>query len=220
MIYITYWLIYSFLGWVIETTYTSTLNLSFQDRGFLTLPFIPIYGFGAMITVVLLEPYAHNLFIVFVLGVFFTSLLEYITSYIMDRIFHMRWWDYSERFLNIHGRICIFNSMMFGILSVALVHTIHPFIKDLIMLVPHDLVHQVTQIVLVLVIFDFFHSIFFALTFSSVFNEIDHAEILPKKEYLELQERVHSLEHRILQKYPHLKEELILFFEGIKKPRR
>lgn len=219
MIYITYWLIYSFFGWVVETTYTSTLNLSFQDRGFLTLPFIPIYGFGALIAVVLLEPFSNNVILVFLLSVFLTSLLEYITSFLMDEIFHMRWWDYSDRFLNIKGRICFMNSMMFGILSVFLLHFIHPIIKDILSGISLDAIYQITQVFTAILFFDFLHSIVFAITFSSVFNEIDHAEILSKKDYVALKDRVHGLEHRLLKKYPHLKQELILFFKDIKKPR-
>lgn len=127
-----YWIIYAFLGWIVETTYVSVPQGHFVERGFLFGPVIPIYAFGALFILYFLMPFsAHPLFI-FTLGILLTSTLEYLTSYIMEKIFDMRWWDYSERKFNINGRICLRNSVLFGLLSVVLVEFIHPLVNQLL----------------------------------------------------------------------------------------
>ena len=109
---------YSFLGWVAETIYCSLLQGKFVYRGFLSGPVCPIYGFGAIFVITLLQPFKENILMLFLMGVVITSTLEYITSYLLEVIFHMKWWDYSKRKFNINGRVCAWNSSLFGILSV------------------------------------------------------------------------------------------------------
>lgn len=126
--YFIYWLIYSFIGWILETIYCSIPAKKFVERGFLYGPLVPIYGFGAMTILFVLDPFLNNPLLVFILGIILTSSLEYITSYIMEKAFDMRWWDYSKRKFNINGRVCLRNSLMFGALSVILVVWVHPTI--------------------------------------------------------------------------------------------
>ena len=223
-----FWFVYSFFGWIMETIYTSIPKKAFQDRGFLTMPIIPIYGFGAMIAVVLLKPVSDNLFLVFLLGIFCTSLLEYVTSYLMEKLFHMRWWDYSDKKFNIHGRICLRNSFLFGVLSVALIQFIHPFLSKFVYKTPEDVLNQVAAVLMGLVILDFLHSILFSFKFSKVFGDLEltqkgyqssRADTLLRIEgsFMDLKARVHQLEHRILKKYPKLKDDLVTMLEEIKK---
>ena len=121
-----YFVIYSFLGWMCETVYCSIPARHFINRGFLNGPFCPIYGVGGIVTIAVLEPFISAPAVVFLLGVVWTSLLEYATSWGMEVLFHYKWWDYSNRFLNIRGRVCLLNSVLFGILCVVLMYFIHP----------------------------------------------------------------------------------------------
>lgn len=225
--FFAFWLIYSFFGFITETLYTSILNHSFQDRGFLTLPLIPIYGFGAMIALYLLKPFTYKPVLLFVLSIVITSSLEYVTSYVMDKVFHMRWWDYSDKKFNIKGRVCLRNSFLFGVLSLALVYFIHPKMETWVVQIDANVLSQVTTMMMVLVSFDFIHSILFSLKFSSVFRNLQSTkenypssrmDSLEKIESIvsELKDNINALEHRLLKKYPVLKEDLLSILEELK----
>jgi len=90
-----------------------------------------VYGVGALLVIFLLRPFTQNLLVLFVFGVLVTSVLEYITGFLLEKLFHTTWWDYSKRKFNIKGRVCLRNSLLFGILSVLLLHFINPFVEKL-----------------------------------------------------------------------------------------
>jgi len=127
-----YFVIYSFLGWVCEVLYCSLLANKLINRGFLNGPVCPIYGFGSLMIVTFLMPVRQNLALVFASGFFITSILEYITSFAMEKMFHSKWWDYSDKKLNINGRVCLLNSILFGLLSVFVMFEIHPEVVNVI----------------------------------------------------------------------------------------
>ena len=129
--YIFYFIVYSFLGWVCEDVYVGVGEGKLVNRGFFYGPYCPIYGFGALIVLVLLLPYDKNPILVFLGGIILTSILEYFTSWIMEVLFHERWWDYSSYPFNIHGRICLRNSMLFGLMALVIVYIVHPYIEKL-----------------------------------------------------------------------------------------
>ena len=149
-----YFIIYSVLGWAAETVYCSVPKGHFVERGFLRGPLCPIYGAGAVIILRALEPYINNIPAIFILGLILTSLLEYITSFLMEKIFHMRWWDYSEHRFNINGRVCLLNSVLFGLLCVVLTEVIHPPIEDLVHRLPDPALFITAAILFALFIAD------------------------------------------------------------------
>ena len=124
--YFLLFIIYSFLGWLIEIIVCSISEKHFTPRGFLIGPYCPIYGFASIIMITLLNKYFNDPLIVFILSAIIASVLEYFTSYIMEKIFNARWWDYSDRKLNINGRICLENSVLSigKLLSLLLVSTL------------------------------------------------------------------------------------------------
>ena len=126
--YILYFFIYAFLGWCCECVYCSLGDKKVVNRGFLNGPICPIYGFGALAIVYLLNDYIGDWAIVFTMGLIMTSILEYVTSVILEFLFHSTWWDYSNRMFNINGRVCLKNSILFGIMSVVLMEIIHPMV--------------------------------------------------------------------------------------------
>ena len=149
-----YFIIYSVLGWMAETVYCSVPKGHFVERGFLRGPLCPIYGAGAVIILRALEPYIDNIPVLFILGLILTSLLEYITSFLMEKIFHMRWWDYSEHRFHINGRVCLLNSTLFGLLCVVLTEVIHPPIENLIHRLPDPALFVIAAILFALFIAD------------------------------------------------------------------
>lgn len=127
-------MLYSFLGWCGEMVYCSIGQRKLcEKRGFLNGPLCPIYGHGALVVLIALRGGCENPIATFFLGGILTSAVEYITSYAMEKLFRMRWWDYSHYKLHIHGRVCLLNSTLFGLASVALCHWIHPVLSDWIL---------------------------------------------------------------------------------------
>lgn len=120
-------MLYSFLGWCGEMVYCSLGQRRLcEKRGFLNGPVCPIYGHGALVVLLCLHGGCKNPLLTFLLGAVLTSLVEYITSFAMEKLFHMRWWDYSQYKFHLNGRICLLNSTLFGLASVFLCHFANP----------------------------------------------------------------------------------------------
>ncbi len=131
--YIVYsFFVYSFFGWVWETSKCSIQQRRFINRGFLNGPIIPIYGFGGTIIFLLLHPIKKHWYLVFFLGIILATLLEYITSVLMEVLFHAKWWDYSENRFNFQGRICLLASIFWGFLSMVDLYVFAPFLERMI----------------------------------------------------------------------------------------
>ena len=139
-----YFFIYSVLGWIVETLYCRTLDGKWTNRGFLFGPYCPIYGFGALIIIAFLQNFKSSFIAVFFLGMIFTSILEYLTSFLLEKLFDAKWWDYSKMKFNINGRICLLNSLEFAFLGVVLTYIVHPTISNLILKIPIDLVQLIS----------------------------------------------------------------------------
>jgi len=138
LFYLTLFVVYSILGWIIETLHCS-LNQKklILNRGFLIGPYLPVYGVTSIVMILFLNEYKHDLFTLFAMSVVYASIVEYIASYLMEKLFKARWWDYSERKFNLEGRICLRNSLLFGICGVLLVKYIHPFVITVINQIPN-----------------------------------------------------------------------------------
>ena len=122
----TQFIIYSFLGYVCEVIYCSLIQRKIVNRGFLFGPLCPIYGFGAVLTIYSLSKYISDPIVVFILGMLITSALEYFTSYVFEKIFNNKWWDYSNRVDSINGRVCLGNSILFGIGILVVLYIVNP----------------------------------------------------------------------------------------------
>jgi Predicted membrane protein len=131
-----YFSAYSVIGWICETIYCSYLSHKYINRGFLNGPYCPVYGFGGVLLYYALEPLPHNAGLVFLSGMLLTTTLEYITSVLLETLFHAKWWDYSDHRYNYKGRICLLNSTLFGLLSVAMIFFIQPFLAFVVLLIP------------------------------------------------------------------------------------
>ncbi len=130
--------IYSFMGWCIEVIYCGLDEGHFINRGFLNGPVCPIYGAGGVCVILCLTPIKDNLVLLFIGSALLTSAMELITGYLLNRIFHARWWDYSDMPFNLGGYICLKFSIIWGIICVALMTVIHPFVMQLIHIIPEQ----------------------------------------------------------------------------------
>ena len=147
LFYFTLFIIYSILGAIIENIYCSYKQKKIiLNRGFLIGPYCPVYGITAILMVFFLKEYEKDIFILFFMSIVYASIVEYVTSYLMEKIFNARWWDYSNKKYNVEGRICLENSIMFGICGVVLIKYINPFILSTIELVPTNIFNIISII--------------------------------------------------------------------------
>ena len=136
--YLVLWIFfaYAFLGWCTEVSFAALVSGKFVNRGFLNGPVCPIYGFGVVIVLAFLEPLRHNLLLLFVGSVLLTSALEWVTGFALEKIFHQRWWDYSNEPFNLGGYICLRFSIAWGLACLFVVKIIHPTVLLVIRLIP------------------------------------------------------------------------------------
>ncbi len=130
-------IIYAFIGWCTEVSYAALDRGIFVNRGFLNGPYCPIYGCGVVIVVAVLTPLKDNLLILFIGSFLLTSILEYITGYLLEQVFHNQWWDYSDKPFNIHGYVCLKFSIYWGLACTFIMDVLHPIIYKGITLMPH-----------------------------------------------------------------------------------
>lgn len=162
VIYILFWL-YSFLGWLMETTLVSLQSKKFINRGFFMGPYCPIYGTGGVLLLVL-SPYKDSPFLVFILSIVICSIIEYLTSYILEMIYKVRWWDYSNRMFNLNGRVCLFNSVCFGLLGMLMVSYLNPVFLNLITSLSDTILTIIALTILIITLIDM------SITFSIMFD--------------------------------------------------
>lgn len=129
-------IIYAFIGWCTEVSYAALDTGKFVNRGFLNGSYCPIYGCGVVIVVAILTPLKENLLILFAGSFLLTSVLEYITGYILEKVFHNKWWDYSDKPFNIKGYVCLKFSIYWGLACTFIMDIIHPIIYAAIRFIP------------------------------------------------------------------------------------
>lgn len=137
---ITQWLLFFFvyclIGWIWETSYVSIRKHKFTNRGFMTGPFLPIYGFGVLAMLMATIPVKENIPLTFICGLAVATILEYFTGVVMEAIFKVRYWDYSNQKFNLNGHICLSSSIGWGLSSVLIVRGVHIVVADMVLSLP------------------------------------------------------------------------------------
>ncbi len=213
--YFLYFIIYSFIGWCLEVTCKLFQYKRFINRGFLIGPLCTIYGYGVIAIVFLIGKDTSDMLAVFLKAIFVCSLLEYFTSYFMEKMFNAKWWDYSTKKFNLNGRICLDTMIPFGILGCLVVYIIHPFVISLVNLIPNTLLNVLAGAILILFIVD--NIISFIVTFK-IKNHIkddnkDNTEYI-REEVLKWINNNSILYRRLKTSYPNI---LINYKNGINK---
>lgn len=134
-----YFYIYGFLGWCSEVAFAAIAHGKFVNRGFVNGPICSIYGFGVMSVLLVLGPLKSSLWLLFGGSVLFTSVIEYFTGWVLEKVFHDKWWDYSKRPLNIKGYVCLEFSVLWGIACVFVVDVFQPLVAKVVDLIPKKL---------------------------------------------------------------------------------
>ena len=147
-------IIYSFIGWSIEVIGKLIEKHKFINRGFLVGPICPIYGWGCITIILLLSKYKESPIVLFLMAIIICSILEYFTSYFMEKLFHVRWWDYTRRKYNINGRICAETMIPFGLLGCLVVYVVNPIFVSLLSKIPVNTLNTLAIIIFILYIVD------------------------------------------------------------------
>lgn len=162
--YIMLFFIYSILGWIMEVINGFIKTKKVVNRGFLIGPYCPIYGTGVILITILLKKYMEDRIITFIMSMLICGILEYFTSYFMEKFFNARWWDYSNRKMNINGRICLETLIPFGIFSFVILYFINPFFIEIL-----DKPPEIIEIILA-VVFSIILTIDTTISFKIILN--------------------------------------------------
>jgi len=172
---LTYLIMYSFIGWFYESIIRSIGAKKIINSGFLNGPFCPIYGFGAVVVILLFYQRVENIYILFFASMVLTSALEYVTSYLLEKIFHTKWWDYSNYLFNIKGRVFLPGAIVFGILSVLTIKFVHPFIEKTVISIPEWILTSSSILIFILIMIDLYITVRYLFKLNNRLEEIQSA---------------------------------------------
>lgn len=198
-------IVYSITGWIIEVIATYPDTKCFVNRGFLIGPYCPIYGNCAIAMIFLLHN-VTNPILLFLLSILICSIGEYVTSYAMEKIFHARWWDYSKNKFNLNGRICLINSLVFGVLGFLLIKFVNPFVVGLITKLSPTMMNVLFYTILTLFIID--NVISFKVIFKIKNMSIKYVHLDNTKEITEKVKKILSnniLAKRVFKAFPNIR---------------
>ena len=206
-IYFLLFMIYSVIGWCLEVIGKLIESRKFVNRGFLIGPYCPIYGYGALLITFLLKKYTEDPFTLFIMAILVCGILEYLTSYFMEKIFKARWWDYSKRKFNINGRVCLDTIIPFGLLGLFIMYITNPFFLETLEKLPEIwrnilfwvlLIIYVTDTIVSTVVISYIKK---ALKF--IGKELDNTEEITKR-IKEVLMQKSPLHRRLANAYPKL----------------
>ena len=200
--WVLFFFIYSFIGWVWESCYVSVRKRRWVNRGFMHGPMLPLYGSGAIVVLVRTIGVRENAALIFLLGMMAATVLEYFTGAAMERLFHVRYWDYSNQKLNLHGYICVTSSLCWGFFSVLLVRVVHVPVETAVLRIPLT-VSEGAALVL---------SVAAAVDLTQSFNEaMDLKRILSQLE--ESREQIRKLQEKLKVAAEDAKEDYLRYSE-------
>lgn len=201
-----FFFIYSFIGWIVEVIDIFLIEKTLVNRGFLIGPYCPIYGISCIIMLVFLDKYTNDPFVLFMSAILICTIVEYLTSYIMEKIFKTRWWDYSNMPFNVNGRICLINSILFGVGGLVLLYVLNPFITSFLNSIPTNIFYIISTICLIIFLIDFL------LSFKIIIKLEKSLDSLKKDSTVEISKKVKSVISnssiflkRIFKAFPDLK---------------
>lgn len=165
--------LYCFFGWCVESTYVSIKDKKLTNRGFIRGPFLPLYGSGGMMMLIVSMPFRDNVFLVYIAGCLGATVLEYVTGVTMEALFKVRYWDYSKNKFNFQGHICLGTTLSWGFLTIFMTEIFHVPVERMVLAIPEQVLNPVTVVLTVLIGADF------ALSFKAA---IDLKDLLAKME--------------------------------------
>ncbi len=216
--------IYSVLGWCLEVSCKLIEKKRFINRGFLIGPYCPIYGYGALIMTIILSKYLEDPITLFIMIILSCSILEYYTSLALEKLFHTRWWDYSQKRFNINGRICLETMIPFGIFGLLIMYKINPFFYSLLEKIPNTILFIIVPVLIIIYIIDNIISFKIIENIQRKSKETQEKQIIKKDDTERITKLVRSqiekskkiFEKRIIHAFPNLELKKINMKKKIK----
>jgi uncharacterized membrane protein len=203
-----YFFIFAFLGWCVEVIYAAVKTGKFVNRGFLSGPYCSIYGAANILVIYLLEPIQHNVFYMFLGSVVLTSAIELTAGLLLEKIFHQRWWDYSDKPFNIRGYICPMFSLMWGLACLIIADRIYPLIFSLVNWIPSAASRILLMILICLFTVDLIATVKSILKLNKKLEIIDEITLKIREASENLGEKLANKTIAVLQKKDDLEESL------------
>ena len=186
---LTYFVIYSFLGWILESIVRTICERKIINTGFLIGPFCPIYGFGAIIMILFLDGFKNNIFLLFFISIILLTSWEYIVGVLLETLFHTKYWNYSDHKFNYKGRICLTNSIAWGVLGVLFINYIHPFMIQILGYVDFIYIAIIATIIAVILLIDAIISVIKVKNIKSTLEKIEEINEQIKQKLAELKDK-------------------------------
>ena len=143
-------LIFSMIGYVVEMINCAIVEKRIANRGFFCGPYIPIYGIGSLLLIWVLSPIKDHIILVMLLSAIITTAIEYVTGYALEKIFHNKWWDYKDEKFNLHGRICLKNTILFGLGAPIILYILNPYMDEFLLQFKNSVLIGVSIVLFVL----------------------------------------------------------------------
>lgn len=205
---LTYFIIYSFLGWIMESIYRSICEKKLINTGFLHGPVCPIYGFGALIMLLFLDNFKDRPIALFFIAIILLTFWEYMVGLGLEKIFKTKYWDYSDRKFNLQGRVCLPNSLYWGVLGVLFVKFIHPFIENLVGKVDTNILYYSMFFVIAIMVIDEALSIKNMISIRATLDKIEKLQVEIKEKLKEIKAITREEENISIQNIQNLVEKL------------
>lgn len=184
-------IVYAFIGWILEVIYHIYTDKKFINRGFLFGPVCPIYGVSAVLFIVLLTPLKNSsMLLIFAIGAIVASVVEFITGYLMEILFNAKWWDYTDEKYNIKGYICLKFSLIWGVIALIFIKVINPHVSTVTYWLINTFGEVLYNILLILLIADIVHTINSLIAFKKLFVELQEILVETKNDMDKLKEEI------------------------------
>ena len=192
---LNYFIIYSSLGWMMDSVFRSICERKLINTGFLRGPFCPIYGIGCAIMIVSLKGFENKPILLFFIALSVLTIWEYLVGVLLETMFHTKYWDYSNHKFNFQGRICLTNSIYWGILGVLFVKYIHPFIQEIVEKIDTNLLNYIMAILFMVFVVDTISSIIRVKNIKTTLEKIEKINKEIKEKLKQKQEKIATAEN-------------------------
>ena len=196
--------IFSILGWIYEVIFVTIRDKKPANRGFLIGPILPLYGIGATLVYMVLRPVAVYPSLLYICGMLFATVIEYITAVLLEKLFHTKWWDYSKEPYNFQGRIAVIPSLFWGFLSLFLFDVLEPFAMKIIDAIPHKAGQYLLAILIAITIIDLIYTLITTVNFSKQLEALYNFRFEIENQLQDI--RFSSIREAIIAKSPSLAE--------------
>ncbi|MCI8801353.1 hypothetical protein NSB25_10375 [Acetatifactor muris] len=180
---------YCFAGWCIESAYVSVKERKLTNRGFMRGPFLPLYGSGAVMMLVVSMPFRENLIMTYVAGCIGATVLEYVTGVTMEALFKVRYWDYSNQKFNFQGHVCLGTTLAWGLLTILMTKVVHIPVEQLVFSIPDRALKVSTYILTIYIVADFSLSFKAAIDLRNILVKMEQV----KEEMVHIQKRLNDI---------------------------